>query len=195
MRVKHFCTALDTSRPFRRNKGRRKTPKKQTAPPKGWFFVAFSCGMKQGKRGPVNLFWRCWISTCLFSRTIKKSASFFLSCFLTVFIKQCIIVILHNFSCKIWSKSMNNDKKEYPVNGLERDCISKRARQVLCYVGNIKGIKKYAKNQLNRRMRRYNKTVSKIQDNWFPPTLIFGLSTSSDWLPTVGLFREYYLSP
>lgn len=60
---------------------------------------------------------------------------------------------------------MNNHKKEYPINGLEQDCISKRARKVLCFVGNVRGIKKYAKNQLNRRMRKYNKTVSKILDN------------------------------
>jgi len=57
---------------------------------------------------------------------------------------------------------MNNDKKEYPINSLESECISKKARKVFCYVSNVRGIKKFAKNQLNRRMRRYNKTIEKI---------------------------------
>jgi ADP-dependent phosphofructokinase/glucokinase len=52
---------------------------------------------------------------------------------------------------------MNNDKKEYPINGLEQDCISKKNRNILAYVSNIAGIKKFAKKQLNRRFRRFNK--------------------------------------
>lgn len=59
---------------------------------------------------------------------------------------------------------MNNDKREYPENRLEIDCVSKRARQIFCYVSNVRGIKTFAKKQINRRMRRYNKTLSKIQD-------------------------------
>lgn len=52
---------------------------------------------------------------------------------------------------------MNNGKKEYPINGLELDCISKGGRKYLCFVNNVKGIKRFAKNQLNRRLRRFNK--------------------------------------
>jgi len=52
---------------------------------------------------------------------------------------------------------MNNDKKEYPISGLEQDCISRNSRKVVAYVSNVKGIKKFAKKQLNRRFRRFNK--------------------------------------
>lgn len=52
---------------------------------------------------------------------------------------------------------MNNSKKEYPINGLELDCISKYGRKYLCFVNNITGIKKFAKKKLNRRFRRFNK--------------------------------------
>lgn len=52
---------------------------------------------------------------------------------------------------------MNNTKKEYPISGLELDCISKNGRKYLCFVNNIGGIKTFAKNQLNRRLRRFNK--------------------------------------
>ena len=51
---------------------------------------------------------------------------------------------------------MNNSKKEFPINGLELDCISKNGRKYLC-LNNIGGIKTFAKNQLNRRFRRFNK--------------------------------------
>ena len=51
----------------------------------------------------------------------------------------------------------DNGKKEFPINGLEQDCTSRWGRKHYCYVNNIKGIKKYVKNQLNRRFRRKNK--------------------------------------
>jgi hypothetical protein len=54
---------------------------------------------------------------------------------------------------------MNNGKKEFPINGLELDCISSFGRKCLCYVKNITGIKKYAKNQMNRRLRKVGKEM------------------------------------
>ncbi len=53
----------------------------------------------------------------------------------------------------------NTYKKEYPINGLEVDCISSFGRKYLCYVNNVKGIKRFAKNQLNRRFRRKEKHI------------------------------------
>lgn len=52
---------------------------------------------------------------------------------------------------------MNNNKKEYPINGLEQDCTSVWGRKYLCYVNNISGIKKFVKRQMNRRFRRKQK--------------------------------------
>lgn len=54
----------------------------------------------------------------------------------------------------------DNGKREYPINGLELDCVSKFGRKYLCYVNNSKGIKKFAKNQINRRFRRKNKNIT-----------------------------------
>jgi len=51
----------------------------------------------------------------------------------------------------------NNNKKEFPVNGLEIDCLSDWGRRYLCYVRNCNGIKKYVKRLLNKRFRKYNK--------------------------------------
>jgi hypothetical protein len=48
----------------------------------------------------------------------------------------------------------DNGKKEFPINGLEVDCISRFGRKYLCYVQNVKGIRKFVKNQMNRRMRK-----------------------------------------
>lgn len=57
---------------------------------------------------------------------------------------------------------MNNTKKEFPKNGLEEDCTSKFGRQFLCYVNNIKGLKKFVKRQMSKRFRRSNDKL--IQD-------------------------------
>lgn len=54
-------------------------------------------------------------------------------------------------------KSKNNGKKEFPKNGLERDAIGSWGRKYLCYINNVRGIKKFVKKQLNRRFRRNNK--------------------------------------
>ena len=51
----------------------------------------------------------------------------------------------------------DNGKKEFPINGLEEDCQSRFGRRFLCYVQNIRGIRKYVKNQMNRRMRKKGK--------------------------------------
>lgn len=51
----------------------------------------------------------------------------------------------------------DNGKKEFPINGLEQDCTSKFGRKIYCYIKNIRGIKKYVKNQMNRRFRKKNK--------------------------------------
>ena len=60
---------------------------------------------------------------------------------------------------------MNNDKKEFPVNGIEVDCMSRFGRKYYCYVNNISGIRRWAKNQMNRRFRKYNKSLCKIDGN------------------------------
>ena len=52
---------------------------------------------------------------------------------------------------------MNNNKKEYPINGLEQDCTTYWGRKHLCYVNNISHIKKYVKRQINKRFRKHNK--------------------------------------
>lgn len=49
---------------------------------------------------------------------------------------------------------MNNLKKEYPSNGLEQDCTSDFGRKYYCFVTNVRGIKRFVKNQMNRRFRR-----------------------------------------
>ena len=59
---------------------------------------------------------------------------------------------------------MNNGKKEFPINGLEQDCTSKWGKKNLCYVSNIRGIRRFVKRQLNRRMRRANKGIEELSD-------------------------------
>lgn len=54
---------------------------------------------------------------------------------------------------------MNNNKKEYPSNGFENDCLSRWGRKYLCYVNNIPHIKKIAKRMLNKRFRKHNKKI------------------------------------
>ena len=56
---------------------------------------------------------------------------------------------------------MNNGKKEYPINGLEQDTTF--ARNIYCFVKNVRGIKRFVKNQLNRRLRRYNKNINNFE--------------------------------
>jgi len=59
---------------------------------------------------------------------------------------------------------MNNGKKEYPINGLEQDCTTSWGKEHLCYVSNVRGIRKFVKKQLNRRMRKYNKGICELSD-------------------------------
>lgn len=51
----------------------------------------------------------------------------------------------------------NNGKKEFPVNGMEEDCTSRWGKRFLCYIKNRKGIRSFAKNQMNRRFRKTHK--------------------------------------
>lgn len=53
----------------------------------------------------------------------------------------------------------NNGKKEFPINGLEEDVASTYARSAYCYTKNVRGITRFAKNQMNRRFRRFNKNL------------------------------------
>lgn len=53
--------------------------------------------------------------------------------------------------------SLNNGKKEYAKNGLEQDILSRWGRKYLCYIRNVRGIKKYVKRCLNRRFRKDKK--------------------------------------
>lgn len=54
-------------------------------------------------------------------------------------------------------KSKNNGRREYPKNSFEYDVLSRWGRKYLCYIHNARGIKKFIKNNLNRRFRRYAK--------------------------------------
>ena len=54
-------------------------------------------------------------------------------------------------------KSKNNGKKEFAKSGLEVDCTSTFGKRYLCYVNNIKGIRKFVKRSMNKRFRKANK--------------------------------------
>lgn len=51
--------------------------------------------------------------------------------------------------------------KEPPKSGLEQDVIY--GRQLYCYLTNVRGIRSYTKNLLNRRRRRRDKVT---RHNW-----------------------------
>jgi hypothetical protein len=57
------------------------------------------------------------------------------------------------------SKARTDGKKIYCKSGLEEDCTSWFGRRYYCYVRNIPGIKSFAKNQMNRRMRRFSRQL------------------------------------
>jgi len=60
----------------------------------------------------------------------------------------------------------DNGKKEFPINGTEEDVVSKYSRRIYCYLNNCSGIKKWAKNNMNRRFRyRNKKTCKEIKSN------------------------------
>lgn len=59
--------------------------------------------------------------------------------------------------------SLNNGKKEYPINGLEQDTTSFFGRKYLCFVKNVRGIRKYVKTQMNRRFRKFNKNIHNFE--------------------------------
>ena len=63
---------------------------------------------------------------------------------------------------------MNNGKKEFPINALEQDCTF--ARRFFCYTKNIKGITSFVKKQLNRRFRKSNKKLCKINKHEYKRT-------------------------
>jgi hypothetical protein len=58
---------------------------------------------------------------------------------------------------------MNNGKKEFPINGLEEDTTSYFGRKYLCFVTNVRGIKKFVKRRMNRRFRKFNKNISNFE--------------------------------
>ena len=58
------------------------------------------------------------------------------------------------------NKFKTNGKKTFCKNGLEEDCTSSFGRKYLCYVSNIRGIKKFVKKTMNKRMRRFSKYIS-----------------------------------
>lgn len=55
----------------------------------------------------------------------------------------------------------NNQKKEYPTNGLEQDSVF--ARSIYKYLHNISGLTKYVKRAMSKRFRRAEKKI--IQDS------------------------------
>lgn len=59
--------------------------------------------------------------------------------------------------------SLNNGRKEYAKNSLEQDVLSRWGRKHLCYIRNVRGIKKFAKRCMNRRFR-HNKEYKKEAD-------------------------------
>ena len=48
----------------------------------------------------------------------------------------------------------NNGKKEFPINGLEEDATSRFGRTYMCYITNVRGIKKFVKRKMNKRFRK-----------------------------------------
>ena len=48
---------------------------------------------------------------------------------------------------------MNNDKKEFPINGLEHD-VCTDWRKHMCYLQNIPGLTKWVKRKMNKRFRK-----------------------------------------
>jgi len=53
----------------------------------------------------------------------------------------------------------NNGKKEYPINGTETDAVSKYGRKIYKYLRNGKGVTSSVKKAINKRFRKYNKSL------------------------------------
>ena len=45
-------------------------------------------------------------------------------------------------------------KKVYPINGLEQDCTTRWGRKYLCYVSNVRGIRRFVKKCMHKRHRK-----------------------------------------
>lgn len=54
-----------------------------------------------------------------------------------------------------------DNKKAYAQSGLEEDVISKKARKLYCFLVNNRGIIRFVKRQMSKRMRKYNKQLTK----------------------------------
>lgn len=54
----------------------------------------------------------------------------------------------------------DNAKKEYPVNGLEQICTSKKMKREYKFVSNRAGISKWVKRKLNKRFRKKNNQIA-----------------------------------
>lgn len=53
-----------------------------------------------------------------------------------------------------------NNKKAYAESGLEVDVLSKKARKLLCFLANNRGVIRFVKRQMNKRMRQYSKKLT-----------------------------------
>lgn len=56
---------------------------------------------------------------------------------------------------------ITNNKKAYAQSGLEEDVLSKYSRTICAYLANNRGIIKFVKKSINKRMRKYNKQLTK----------------------------------
>lgn len=54
-----------------------------------------------------------------------------------------------------------DNKKAYAHSGLESDVLSKYARKVCAYLANNRGIIRFVKRKINKRMRQHSKKLSK----------------------------------
>lgn len=53
-----------------------------------------------------------------------------------------------------------NNKKTFAQSGLEEDVISQGARKVCAYLANNRGIIKFVKRKLSKRMRQHGKKLT-----------------------------------
>jgi hypothetical protein len=54
-----------------------------------------------------------------------------------------------------------DNKRAYAQSGLEMDVLSKYARTVCAYLANNRGIIRFVKRKINKRMRQYNKQLTR----------------------------------
>ena len=72
--------------------------------------------------------------------------------------------------CRNYSKfavlmrTRTNLKKAFPKDSLENDCTSKASRKVVAYVSNVRGIKRFVKKRLSKRLRITSKRLAREEE-------------------------------